>query len=426
MGERARDLSKVVDGARNRLLRMRLRLRMASPGSKGQSRPSIGLIGPRWLEEWLSPDAFVLTPERATSDDPPQLVLVATEEGALRVSAIGAGLPWGDAATVGYRNHVEPAIDPKPFLQPALANPLRVPTQLALPDDFEALASSATRPAGAPPLRKGASSSLVGEWLALTADAQEPYRRAHRRTVRDVLGEIFDLAGIPMVPTDDEVTVVCVTNRPHNLGQVLGNFLRQTHARRRLLLVTNSAGFANVPVKEMLEQIPDSTWLDVPEEVSLGQCLNMALDRCTTRYLAKFDDDDHYGAEYLGDMMIAHHYADAGVVGKHSYLAYVEELDRTVVRFPRREFFYTSYVAGGTLVIDTDRVGHVRFPDQSVGEDTAFLRGCQRAGYRVFAADRFNYLQFRGQANTWALSIDDYLADAFDQGTGRNLDAVEV
>ena len=146
--------------------------------------------------------------------------------------------------------------------------------------------------------------------------------------------------------------------------------------------------------------------------MELGACLNAARDATTTRFLAKFDDDDEYGPHYLSDMLLAHRFADAGVVGKHSFHAHLVEADQTILRAPGREFRYTSHIAGGTLLIDLDRVGRVRFPDRSVGEDGGFLAAVERAGQAVFSADRFNYLQRRHGANTWPISDDGYARGA--------------
>jgi hypothetical protein len=197
------------------------------------------------------------------------------------------------------------------------------------------------------------------------------------------------------------VTVVCVTNRPSRLSEALANYQRQNYQHKTLLLVTNSVAFDPATVRAQVANLERATVLHVDERATLGECLNLAIERTSTQYLAKFDDDDWYGGEYLSDMMLAHRLADAGIVGKKSYFAWLEELSLCVLRFPGHEYMYTSHVSGGTFVIDLSRTGRTRFPALSIGEDTAFLEAWQREGGSIFSADRFNYLQVRGAHNTW-------------------------
>jgi len=227
--------------------------------------------------------------------------------------------------------------------------------------------------------------------------------------VTDVVAEAFALNGLaPPVRAEEDVTVVCVTNRPEQLDAAIANFTRQRHRGTRFLLITNTSSFDRALVAARLATVEGAEARHVDAGASLGTCLNLGLDVAATRFVAKFDDDDHYGAEYLGDMVLAHRFADAAVVGKHSHYASFED-GSAHLRFPGREFEYTSWVAGGTLLIDRLRIGAVRFEDRCLCEDGAFLASCERAGLGVFAADRFNYVQRRTGANTWAVDRATYL-----------------
>ena len=54
-----------------------------------------------------------------------------------------------------------------------------------------------------------------------------------------------------------------------------------------------------------------------------------------------------------------------------------------------------SFVTGGTLFIQTDVAREIPFESISLKEDTNFQRAAVRAGCRIYAADRFNYIQMR-------------------------------
>jgi hypothetical protein len=215
-------------------------------------------------------------------------------------------------------------------------------------------------------------------------------------------------------PLDDDVAIVCVSNRPDRLTDVIANVQRQRHDRLELVYVDNSGSADLAAVSSAFESAPwhvrKCTFLSRSPEISLGHCLNAAFQRTDARFVAKFDDDDYYGVDYVTDALRAHRYAGAGVVGKHTYYGHLLETDEYVLRFPGHEFSYSSTLAGGTLVIDRDRVGDQRFRDISIGEDRAFIVDCHRRGISTFSADRFGFLQARGNDNTWATDRQSYLA----------------
>jgi hypothetical protein len=222
-------------------------------------------------------------------------------------------------------------------------------------------------------------------WMNATDENHETYRQAH-----------------PIA--EGRVAVVCVSMRPQLLDAVVANVARQAGVDTELVFVANSPSFERHVVDAALE--PVGAIIDrPPTDTSLGTALNRAMDRTEARFVAKFDDDDIYGPNYLADALRAHGYAGAGVVGKHTYFARITATGSTHLRFPGNEFRYSGTLAGGTFVIDRDRVGEQRFDDLSLGEDRAFLARCHRRGISTFSADRFNFVQTRTGTNTW--SIDD-------------------
>jgi hypothetical protein len=250
----------------------------------------------------------------------------------------------------------------------------------------------------------------VARWTAHSAEHHEAYRAANP-------------------PIDAQVAIVCVSNRPHLLDRIVHDVHGQTHGDREFVLVTNSDRYDDLDVDAALAPLVESsvrvTVLRRASEQTLGACLNDAAAVTDARFLAKFDDDDHYGPHYLADALRAHAYAGAGVVGKHTYYAHLSGEDRTILRFPANEFSYSSTLAGGTLVIDRERTGDLRFPDLSLGEDRAFLAACHRRGISTFSADRFNFLQTRSNDNTWTTDPDHFLRNTIPVATGIPLDVID-
>lgn len=245
----------------------------------------------------------------------------------------------------------------------------------------------------------------VATWMATTAAQHHDYRQAHP------------------VPSDD-LAVVCVSMRPERLESVLRNVQSQREVRPQFFFVANDVAFDHAAVRERCAQIEGAHVLEAPDTTSLGAALNLAMASTDARYVAKFDDDDLYGPHYLADALRAHRYSGAGVVGKHTYYAHLEQSDETILRFPRHEFEYSSTLAGGTLVIDRDRVGDLTFDDVSIGEDRGFIAACHRRTISTFSADRFNFVQIRHGNNTWTAPDAELVRRSVPVGAG--LDRSEV
>ncbi len=208
------------------------------------------------------------------------------------------------------------------------------------------------------------------------------------------------------------VTVACVSNRPAFLGNVVDNVENQLGVDVELVIIATMSDLDPSPLTDAVGSGAVPTRVEHLPGVTIGAGLNRAVVLAGGRYIAKFDDDDLYGPRYLQDQVLALRIGDAGVVGKHSYFAYLDASRRLVLRFPGHEYEMTGFVAGGTLTIDRDRVRQPQFADRSLGEDTEFLARCHRAGTPVLAGDVFNYVQIRGTHNTWQPGDARYMSKA--------------
>lgn len=258
----------------------------------------------------------------------------------------------------------------------------------------------------------GATRTDIEEWNRITADRHAEYRAAQT---------------MPL----GSVAVICVTNRPRFIDNIVENIMRQISLPEHVAVVINlDEADADLPaVDARLDEIRGAG-IDVllswrPAATSLGFCLNAAMAATDARFVAKFDDDDRYGPHYLGDALRAHGYAGAGIVGKHSIYARIEETDETILRFPGREFIYTATLAGPSLVIDRERVGGLWFRDISLGEDRAIITDCNKRGIATFAADRFNFVYCRTSGSAWGQTREEFVQRSIPVGAGWDLEAID-
>lgn len=215
------------------------------------------------------------------------------------------------------------------------------------------------------------------------------------------------------VVTRPTVTALVSTNRPHQLDHVLGVLGAQEGVDLQVALLTH--GFdveeADLRLRAKAAGVESLVVLSAGSDVPLGGCLNLLLDAADGDVVAKIDDDDLYGPQYLSDSLYALDYSGAEVVGKQAHYMYLEGVDATLLRFAEREHRYTDFVMGPTIVARRDAAQAVRFPMVGSGEDTRFLRGIERSGATTYSADRFNFVQVRGKSgHTWRVPEMEMLA----------------
>jgi len=154
-----------------------------------------------------------------------------------------------------------------------------------------------------------------------------------------------------------------------------------------------------------------TTLLHADATVTLGDCLNRLVAAADGDLVAKMDDDDAYGPEYLADQVDALAYSGADLVGKQAHYVYLAGHDVTLLLNPRAERRWADFVAGPTIVTARDLASQVAFPPVGVGEDSAFLARVRAAGGRIYSADRFNFLRRRlGSGHTWPVADAEFLA----------------
>ena len=258
----------------------------------------------------------------------------------------------------------------------------------------------------------GASRTDTEEWNQVTADRHGQYRAAQ---------------AMPF----GSVAVVCVSNRPQYIGNIVDNVMRQTSLPEHVAVVVNldEADADLAAVDARLDEVRRAG-IDVvlswrPAAKSLGFCLNVTMAATDARFVAKFDDDDRYGPHFLADSLRAHSYAGAGIVGKHTTYARLEDTDDTILRFPGNEFIYTATLAGPTLVIDRERAGGLWFRDISLGEDRAIITDCNKRGIPTFAADRFNFVYRRTAGSAWDQTREEFVHGSILIGNGLDLDDID-
>jgi spore maturation protein CgeB/cyclopropane fatty-acyl-phospholipid synthase-like methyltransferase len=250
-----------------------------------------------------------------------------------------------------------------------------------------------------------------------------------QHTYRHRMEQIGEAIGKPLVSQNrKKVSILCCSKRPHFLAHLAEQVSRQTYRDSEILFVAHAPEFTDDAVAAAFSKAGPLNILRISEDKFLADGLNLAMNQASGDYFAKFDDDDHYGPDYLTDTMLAFGYAsEAGIVGKQSFFAFIEGSNQTVLRFPDRAYRFAPHVHGGTIVWERRKTEGIRFTPVRQGTDTRFLASCREQGVPIFSSDPFNFVHVRyADANnhTWKISDTEFIANTSRIGTGLQLDKV--
>jgi spore maturation protein CgeB len=213
------------------------------------------------------------------------------------------------------------------------------------------------------------------------------------------------------------VSILASSIRPGQLDHVIEGVASQRGIKAQLIY--GAHGFTvdkdQFQRKCRAAGITDAVAVEIPADVTLGECLNTLAARASGEFAAKWDDDDLYGPWYMFDQLQALNFADADVVGKRAHYMHLQGPNVTVLRNSQFEHRYSHFVAGPSLVGRLTTFLEHPFPAVNRGEDTSFLRSVLESGGKIYASDRFNYCQVRAAdhtKHTWQATANELLASS--------------
>lgn len=184
------------------------------------------------------------------------------------------------------------------------------------------------------------------------------------------------------------VTAIMITrsSRIDLVRQSIKCFRNQIYPHKRLLMVAS-------PVEELAEfkTQKDILLVEGPEDATLGELRNIALENCTPGFAIQWDDDDLYGPHRIGDQLepfIENKSLDATMLSNQLVLV--------------GEDFYLRCVDDGIAGTIMHRVPIAnRYPLLRKGEDTVFLEEFEKNRIVVQNNRAGNYVRRYHGNNTW-------------------------
>lgn len=228
----------------------------------------------------------------------------------------------------------------------------------------------------------------------------ENHTYAHR------VDAIAESVGMNIDKEDRSVSVISPTNRPHMIGQIMQNFSRQTYPEKELVILTHGFEVSPFVLNELKDRfdLPEVRIISADKSSTLGANLNTLTNVSQGAIIARMDDDDWYGENYLRDMVNSLIISGAELAGKAASYIYFESTNQTILTYSAKEKMFTDFVRGATTVAYRDLFEAYRFHDANRSEDSELLNRLKSDSVGVYAGDRFNFSVFRSKdpnAHTW-------------------------
>jgi hypothetical protein len=182
------------------------------------------------------------------------------------------------------------------------------------------------------------------------------------------------------------------------MDNVFANYDRQRWKDKEMIIVLNKDNMDLDAWNERASQYPNDEVkvFKLPQKYKLGKCLNYAIARAKDGILAKFDDDDYYGPNYLRESVRALKRGKASIIGKHTSYLYFEAKKALMVFRRGGEWKYKRSVKGGTLVFKKSVWRKVKFPEHKrVGTDSGWTGRCGRRGFKIYSVSKKHYVCIR-------------------------------
>lgn len=196
--------------------------------------------------------------------------------------------------------------------------------------------------------------------------------------------------------------VMPTRNRPRFVQQALTYFGRQTYVSRELVVVDDS----DDPVEDLCAGVTGVRYIRcAPGELSLGQKLNLGVERASGEFIIRWDDDDWYHPAFAATMLKALQEApepDQVVAACGCFLLFVA--GETYFRFsgPVRG-------AGSTLTFSKSLWKRVPFRDVKSDADHWFR--IDSGNPLVLVDESELFVAIRHGRNTWVKTRDGRITD---------------
>ncbi|MCL6570410.1 MAG: glycosyltransferase [Bacillus sp. (in: Bacteria)] len=206
------------------------------------------------------------------------------------------------------------------------------------------------------------------------------------------------------------VSIITCTIRDESIDNVFNNFQLQTWQDKELIIILNKDSMDIDRWIKKAKKYNNVQVYQLHQKATLGDCLNFGVMKSNDDFIAKFDDDDYYGPDYIKSAMDAFKDNNISIIGKSSYYIYFKN-KKALIHVSGTENSITDTVAGATLMFRRDVFHYVRFEKVNRAEDYFFIDECKKKGLNVYSTDHHHFAVIRqdSEKHTWKISDEELM-----------------
>lgn len=222
------------------------------------------------------------------------------------------------------------------------------------------------------------------------------------------------------------VSVILCTCHLGPIDLVFENFLRQNYGRKELIIILNNDNMDIDKYKKRAKVYKNIKVFQLDENITLGACFEFGVQLANFEYIAKFDDDDYYGRNYLTQVISTFEQKDYDVVGKAAFFVYFIKSKTLALCGVKKENKYVTHLADATLVFKRNVFDQIEIPTlKGAGTFVELQRRLQENGFKLYSTDRFNFVVIRNpnpeEQHTWKVVENEFLSYSTVQIIKENL-----
>lgn len=232
------------------------------------------------------------------------------------------------------------------------------------------------------------------------------------------------------------VSIITPTKEPGDYVRIIENAFAQTHDKLELVVGFGYL-YSESDVAYFIDRFEEESrrtgrtirlrHVHFREKVLLGYKLNVLMHEAMGEVIAKMDDDDYYGPNYVSDMLLPMRWGNFDLIGKNQTFWYDVQSNKYYLKNLRGAHRTMDLVFGATFVGRRTMFLRNPFPERRTGEDTLQLAQLKSNGYHIYSADPFNFcITRRASQHTWDLPAGFWEKDCETLPEGFGLDDINI
>ena len=253
--------------------------------------------------------------------------------------------------------------------------------------------------------------ATVGHLLGCAESELSAIALAQLRALMLAIPPSVESASVPIV------SVAMSTNRPELVQEAVQRIQAQEHIDVELFIGCHGFPASDVAGTNLVRGAVRSAKVQSFEaDEVFGDVLRQLSEQATSKWIAKWDDDDLYGRHHLFDLWMFARLSRSALVGKAAEYVLLENRGLLIRRRGGPPYRNTSFLAGGALMMSTDvlrSIGSWASIPRSV--DQNIIRRFESAGFPAFRIHGKEFVLVRhDRGHTWEAGAD-YFENAADE-----------